>query len=453
MRRCVLILAVLVCLFAAARAEELPEAYLARREQLEARLAGLDEKYTAPCVYITTEEGREILSREEYVPAVIDVFGGGEAYRLTAPGGVKVRGNSTANGDEKPYRIKFDKKQNMLGLHGGEKYKSWVLLRSQWNLAMDYTALKLAAVIFGGRYYVSDCAFVNLFINGESKGIYVLCEQNQAAGGRLQVHEPKEDETGTDIGYLLELDNYPSDEHPWFRLDDQYPVRDIDGTYKILRSRAYSVKSGMTSGEQFAFIERWLRGTYRILYMASVYDRPMMFDEAWNVVSAEGVYDTAWEAVCAVIDPDSLADTVILEELVHDNDVGEGSFYMAVDFSEESIYPRLTFAGPWDFNWAYNGEADGGYYAVTYQPDAAGTDRSSGWMIMAMRMPAFQALVQEKWAALAESGALEAAADAVMADCELLRGDLGRDAWKVDCARDVVNFVRGRISWLDTQWR
>ena len=166
----------------------------------EERLLQLSGQYAAPCVYITTQGGQPVLSRDEYVPAVIDVFNGGEDHRLTAPGGVKVRGNSTATfSEEKPYRIKFDKKQNMLGLHGGEKYKSWVLLRSQWNLCMDYTAFNLARTIFDVRYYASDCTYVNLFINDAWMGIYLLCEQNQAARGRMEVYEPDEGLTKTDI--------------------------------------------------------------------------------------------------------------------------------------------------------------------------------------------------------------------------------------------------------------
>ena len=87
-----------------------------------------------PCINITTEDEKKILSKDQYVPSVIDAFNCDESYVLSANGGVKVRGNSTAEqGDEKPYRIKFEQKHNMLGLHGGKEYKSWVLLRSYWN--------------------------------------------------------------------------------------------------------------------------------------------------------------------------------------------------------------------------------------------------------------------------------------------------------------------------------
>ena len=145
---------------------------------------------TLPIVSIITLDNKEILSKEEYVTSVVDVFNCEEEYSFSASGGVKVRGNSTADGDEKPYRIKFDSKQNMLGLHNGAEYKSWVLLRSQWNLAMDYTGFNLAKAIFQGEYYSSDCKYVDVYVNGRFKGIYLLCEQNQAADGRVDIYEP-----------------------------------------------------------------------------------------------------------------------------------------------------------------------------------------------------------------------------------------------------------------------
>ena len=60
-----------------------------------------------------------------------------------ASAGIKVRGNSSAYyGDvsqilanKVPYRIKFDKKTNMLGLNNGAECKSWVLLKSDWELS------------------------------------------------------------------------------------------------------------------------------------------------------------------------------------------------------------------------------------------------------------------------------------------------------------------------------
>ena len=408
-----------------------------------------------PCIRVTTEDDQPILSRKEYVPAEIRVFNCDAEDELTAEGGIRVRGNSTAEqGDEKPYRIKFTEKQNLLGLHEGKKYKSWVLLRAYENLATDYMAFHLAKAIFDGAYYSSDSCYINLYINDVYWGIYVLCEQSQAAKGRIDIYEPHEDEAGTEIGYLLEMDNYPDpDDHPFFEIPSRSAVTDIAGTKRVLPDRAYSIKSDTASQDQKTFIRKHLSGVFSILYEAAENGRPMMLNEDQQAVPAEGMYETPLEAVSAVIDLESLANMLILEELIQNYDVGMGSFFMAVDFSPESLYRKLTFLSPWDSSWAYSEPPDGGYYASTFQKRLTGYDPSNPWYILAMKIDGFREIVREKWRGLAESGVLEETVRRVEEDCEALAGDLGPEGGaRIDLARGIADYVRARIEWLNGQW-
>ena len=428
--------------------------YETQKPEIDKELEAIAKQKEHPCIYITTLNGQAVLSKEEYVPAMIDVFNCPEEYRLTAPGGIRVRGNSTAEqGDEKPYRIKFEKKQNMLGLHDGRAYKSWVLLRSYWHLVPDYMGFNLAKEIFEGKYYCSDCIYVNLYLNGKSLGIYVLCEQNQAAKGRIDVKEPKEGEEQENIGFVLEIDNYDNGDHPGFWVGTMPKVTDIAGETRSIKCRKYSIKSDIRSDAQKAFIRKYMQSVFTILYAAAAEDKPMMLDEEYNVVSAEGVYDTALEAINAVMDLDSLANMVILEELVQNYDVGEGSFYMAVDFSEESIYPKLTFLAPWDLSWGYTEDPTQNYYASTFQTIAEGFDRSNGWFVLAMKIDGFRGIVRQKWHSLMESGVLQETVDKVMNECENLASDLGEDVWKLENARKIGEYVLKRIKWLNSQWQ
>ena len=447
--------------FMASRAETVPDTsqvwaqYEARIDRIEPVMAAIARKKTHPCIYVTTLDQRTVESRKEYLPAVINVFNCPEEMRLTAAGGIRVRGNSTANDKgEKPYRIKFESKQNLLGLHGGKAYKSWVLLRSFWHLVPDYMAFQLAREIFEGKYYSSDCAFVNLYINGRTQGVYLLCEQNQAAKGRVDVFEPEEGETQTEIGYLLEMDNYVSAEHPFFSLPARDPVTDIAGQSRKLPSRNYSIKSDLRSREQEAFIHQHLDQVYKILYEASANGKALMIDGHREIRPADGVYDTPFDAVSAVIDLESLANMVILEELAQNYDVGAGSFFLAVDFSPKSIYPKLTFLAPWDFNWGYTEDPQAGYYAVTFQKLMEDSwERSNVWFILAMKLEEFRRIVKEKWRKLSESGALTAVTDRVKLEAESLASDLEKDSWKLQNGLNIVNYVKERIRWLDQQWR
>ena len=405
-----------------------------------------------PCIHVVTEEGQPVLSRETYVPATITVFNCDEAYELTAECGIRVRGNSTAEqGEEKPYRIRFEKKQNMLGLHNGLKYRNWVLLRTYWHLCPDYMGFRLAETIFEGKYYSSDCMFVNLYLNGKDLGIYLLCEQNQAARDRMDVYEPEEGENRTEIGYLLEMDNYPDDEHPGFGIGEKPYVEDIAGRKRVVKGTYYAIKSDVQDEKQEQYIEKWLNGVYSVLYEAAANGEAVRLDEELRPVPAENL--TAFEAVNELLDLESLADMLILEELVQNYDVGAGSFYMAIDFSADSRYKKLTFLGPWDLSWGYIEPPDGGFYAGTFQNHIQGMDNSNPWFVLAMKLEGFRSIVRERWKALSGSGVLTETTRQVLADIEDLAGDLGEEnAGKLTEGKKIVDYVNARIRWLDGQW-
>ena len=62
-----------------------------------------------PTIYIETEGGRPIVSKEDYVDAVLHYVDSNGVKTYDALG-VRGRGNSTWNLDKKPYRIKFAEK-------------------------------------------------------------------------------------------------------------------------------------------------------------------------------------------------------------------------------------------------------------------------------------------------------------------------------------------------------
>ena len=81
---------------------------------------------TVPRVYVTTDEGNgnSIVKADGYVGANIkieDVDGS----VLEDKASFKVRGNSTALAEKKPFTFKFSKKKDVLGMGKGKK---WALL-------------------------------------------------------------------------------------------------------------------------------------------------------------------------------------------------------------------------------------------------------------------------------------------------------------------------------------
>ena len=76
----------------------------------------VEDKYkpltNLPTIFIDTENGVEITSKEEYVNAVVTVRGAAdEEVNITEVAAeIKGRGNSTWGMTKKPYRLKFNKK-------------------------------------------------------------------------------------------------------------------------------------------------------------------------------------------------------------------------------------------------------------------------------------------------------------------------------------------------------
>jgi len=110
---------------------------------------------------------------------------------------IRVRGNSTAGIDKKPYRIKFDKKQ---GLFGRTPAKSWLLLANYYDqtFALNAIAFRLGRQIMPG--FTPSSQFVDVYINNQYKGIYQLTEQIQAGEGRVNI------DAGKNKGWLVEFD-------------------------------------------------------------------------------------------------------------------------------------------------------------------------------------------------------------------------------------------------------
>ncbi|KAA6305826.1 hypothetical protein EZS27_042520, partial [termite gut metagenome] len=115
--------------------------------------------------------------------------------------GIRGRGNVTWTYPKKPYRLKFDKKISVFGL--GEA-KSWVLLANYRDptLIMNTVAFELGHKL---KFpYTNHANHVEMFVNEEYKGSYMLTEQVQVDKYRIDIDEKKD--------FFVELDTYYDEE-------------------------------------------------------------------------------------------------------------------------------------------------------------------------------------------------------------------------------------------------
>lgn len=447
--------------------DELYEMFGLNRSQRQAYYDQISNTCSLPIIHISTENKKEVLSLDNYVNCLVEIMNCEDEYVMDAvSGGIRVRGNASAyygkvdelrkNGA--PYRIKFTHKQSVLGLNDNARCKSWVLLKTYETGVRDRLAFELAKAINERKYYSSDSRFVQVYVNEEYKGIYLLCEQSQANPNRVAITECEEGYTGTDIGYFVELDNYSSGETYRFMLNyNKESITDVYGTKRTPRTYYYTVKNDLYSNDQLKFIERYFEVCYEIPMRAIKYGEFYRLNDDFSLTLAQDEFSNAVECVSQVLDLESFVDMYITYEIVNDQDVGGGSFYFAVDFSGDSTYKTLTCVCPWDFSWAYtdyNAKSDGGLYAAkfkdSYFVDHWG-DRSNPWLILLYSADWFQELVKEKW-----QERYPAILNTLEAENKLISDyttDFNKDGKsRASRAKTTIGWVESRVNYLNGLW-
>ena len=265
---------------------------------------------------------------------------------------IKGSGNFTWLLEKKPYQIKFDTSTSVLGL---PKAKTWILLANHADpsLLRNKTTLDLAAQF--GMAGSPDARSVELTINGESLGTYLLTEKVEVKKNRLDLTSPG--------GLLLELDNsYGTSEEFFF-------TTKTSGTTFVLKDAVQKVAAPLPPD---------LAASYR-----SAQDDIDAFEAALYAP------DPDWSTISSMIDVDSFIQYYFVLEFSENPDAVTSSVYFWRDGPNDVLH-----AGPaWDFDIAlglYNSAALGADPTQDYMMNA-GTLRPGGtaWYQELFRNPEF----------------------------------------------------------------
>lgn len=159
-----------------------------------------------PSLFIETESGTlEYIHEEKGVKekASITLF---DAEGVTEYDNdieyIKTRGNSSFYYfEKKPYQIKLHREASLLGMPSAEK---WILLAN----SIDSTLLKNDIVLRYAQQYTSVPSvrgeYVDLYVNGNYRGNYYLCEKIEVAANRVNITNQEEKPADITGGYLVE---------------------------------------------------------------------------------------------------------------------------------------------------------------------------------------------------------------------------------------------------------
>lgn len=307
-----------------------------------------------PTIYLTSTDaktqGRSYVdsSKQNTTTAALKMIDADGREISTGIKELKARGNSTFTyAAKKSYQMKLETASDLL--QNGENVKTWVLLANYFDATLMHDKLfkDMAAAL--GMPYTASCDWVNLYYDGEYRGVYLLSEKNavkdtginitdleaayedlnpaygtnmststgtNAYGGSYTYTTGLTDPTDITGGYLLELNHNAPDE--------------VNG-FVTKQGKGVNVKS-----------PEWC-GDAAMKYISEYYQA---FENAVYATDGNGNYTGINEDgkhYYDYVDRDSLVKIFLLQELALSPDGFISSLYFYKDAN------RIMYAGPiWD---------------------------------------------------------------------------------------------------------
>lgn len=350
------------------------------------------------------------ITGNDYVPGILKLFQNGIA-KMETETKIKVRGNTSAFGEKKPYKIKLDKADDLLD-RGDDGYDSrnWVLL-DDTSLTSTVAGMKVAEKC--GLEWQPEYEFVNVIINGDFRGCYLLSEAVEKGEKRCNI---------SDSGYMIENDVY------WWNQDDvyfrtQHQIYEVGYTFKYPEARLVndSIKHGIRD------------------YLNEFEDALFNGDEGFE----------------EYIDMQTWAAWLLVHDIMGTKDAGGANIFLyKYDLNQNNPTSTPLKMGPvWDFGSAYSTEdawanvhegpiSDVFYFPQLLQYESFRKEYRELWQSISddIEMDIIQfekELYNEKGAALQESRNLEARYSGIEAGS--VEGEI----------QEALDWFSKRIAWIN----
>ena len=284
---------------------------------------------------------------------------------------IRGRGNSTWDDDKKPYKVKFDKGQNLFGFG---KNKHWVLLANRYDNSLVRNRMTYWLGQQLGMEYTPQCVPVDVVMNGEYYGSYLLCEQIRVGEGRVTIDDLddiKDAPAVTDPlietgGYLLSMD------------------------YEEDPDRLFTTEHGMR-----AFIES---PDDNVKYYNDYIKAYMQKVE--NAIYGDDFKDAEGHPYTDYLDLDAAVDYWWVQEFSANGDAyGSGSTYLYKKRDSETGIGKLYWGPLWDFDYVAWGDLE---YGDDAPEDLNYTENE--WFRVLKTDPVFVEKLKTRWS---EKGGLK----------------------------------------------
>ena len=416
-----------------------------------------------PCLWVETEEPlRELEADKEkasagkltlYLPSGRKAFQG----ELESMHG---HGNSTWYENKKSWQIKLSAKASLLGMKPAKK---WLLVSNVKDPSMMRNKLFLDMAKECGLPGALSCEWVDLYVNGEYQGLYLLTEKVDIASGRLEIGDLEEENRALN-GEVESYQNYtlageeetllqgwflfenPENIEGGYLLEMEYPVRYAaepskfltrNGQHVVVKSPAYA------SVEEIQYIYAFVQDFESALFAEDGY---LSEEEALDSERI-GIFYTE------MMDMDSFAERYVLDEISKNIDANSSSV-----FFYKPRYADKLYAGPvWDYDLALGNSGGWGEADDLQEPEGFYVNLT-GWNKVLYEKPEFYRAVEKcyqksysRWLEKFLEEGYDEYKEQIKGAAEMDNRFRGIDTWE-EGTEEMREFLEKRKKWLDGQW-
>ena len=317
---------------------------------------------TLSSVFVSTSEGlaaidRDKEYRDKHAQIVMLNSDGSAEYSDIAENTeseIKSRGNATWTYLKKAYQIKLDSKTDLFGMG---KAKTWILLANYTDQSMLHNALGFTLGDVLDLPFNIEYRFVNLYVDGEYRGLYMITEKVQIGDNRVDIADlekatekanPDVELDGLDIrtvteGALIEnsvLTSYtycvgaesPDDITGGYLVELDFRGHQEPCYFTTESGLIYAVKSPeYASREEMEYIAGLFADMEEAIYSETGYNR-------------KGIHYTEY------IDMESFAGVYTVQELMKNWDAYLGSMFFFKDADENGERAKIYMGPLWDLD-------------------------------------------------------------------------------------------------------
>lgn len=301
---------------------------------------------------------------------------------------VKIRGNATRLQPKSPFRFRLESERSLAGLGASEDY---VLLAEYGDISLMQNKAAMELANRTTDLYEPDGEHIDLYVNGNYMGVYLLCEGISIGNNRLEISDLEQE---TDLQNALDLEAYEAFEEVSGEdtMAKGYEIphnpEDITGGYLLELEYHGRYEGEETTG--FRTAQDWSlvikepdhASREQVMYIRERFQR-----------AEDAMYASDWknpdtgQPLEELVDLESFVHKYLLDEICMNTDPWTSQF-LYKDREDDVFH----FGPAWDYDMAF------GHYDTGFSPE----EFYGNWHIWYSEVydyPKFQEILKEEYAA------------------------------------------------------